>query len=83
MIKNFRGHFVDVSIPASSEPHFDGIDFSTKEKKFHLLFSIKLMIYLLLASFHPFLPRFCMIMLQLIISLILMLNPLIINSYES
>ena len=58
MIKNFRGHFVDVSIPASSEPHFDGIDFSTKEKKFHLLFSIKLMIYLLLASFHPFLPRF-------------------------
>lgn len=33
MIKNFRGHFVDVSIPASSEPHFDGIDFSTKEKE--------------------------------------------------
>lgn len=32
MIKNFRGHFVDVSLPASSEPYFDGSDFSTREK---------------------------------------------------
>lgn len=32
-MKNFRGHFVDVSLPSSVEPHFDGIDFSTKEKE--------------------------------------------------
>lgn len=30
-MKNFRGHFVDVSIPSSVEPHFDGADFSTRE----------------------------------------------------
>lgn len=32
-MKNFRGHFVDVSLPAASEPYFDGVDFSTKEKE--------------------------------------------------
>lgn len=31
-MKNFRGHFVDVSLPSASEPYFDGVDFSTKEK---------------------------------------------------
>lgn len=31
-MKNFRGYFVDVSLPASSEPYFDGSDFSIKEK---------------------------------------------------
>lgn len=31
-MKNFRGQFVDVSLPSPSEPHFDGVDFSTREK---------------------------------------------------
>lgn len=31
MIKNFRGHIVDVSLPSSVEPHFDGAVFSTRE----------------------------------------------------
>lgn len=30
-MKNFRGHIVDISIPSSVEPHFDGADFSTRE----------------------------------------------------
>ena len=33
MMKNFRGHIVDVSLPKSSEPYFDGVDFSTNEKE--------------------------------------------------
>lgn len=33
MMKNFRGHIVDVSRPVASEPYFDGFDFSTKEKE--------------------------------------------------
>lgn len=33
MMKNFRGLFVDVFLPAVSEPYFDGTDFSTKEKE--------------------------------------------------
>lgn len=33
MMKNFRGHFVDVCMPASIEPHFDGVDFSTRERE--------------------------------------------------
>lgn len=33
MMNNFRGHFVDVSIPSSSEPYFDGVDFSSREKE--------------------------------------------------
>lgn len=33
MINNFRGYFVDVSIPASSEPYFNGSEFTTKEKE--------------------------------------------------
>ena len=33
MMKNFRGHFVDVPRPVPSEPYFDGVDFSTKEKE--------------------------------------------------
>ena len=32
-MKNFRGNFVDVSFPKASEPYFDGVDFSTKEKE--------------------------------------------------
>lgn len=32
MIKNFRGHLVDVSLPSSLEPYFDGSHFSTREK---------------------------------------------------
>lgn len=31
MLKNFRGHIVDVMLPSSIEPHFDGSDFSTRE----------------------------------------------------
>lgn len=33
MLKNFRGFFVDFSCPAPSEPYFDGVDFSTREKE--------------------------------------------------
>lgn len=32
-MKNFRGQIIDLSLPASSEPYFDGSDFSTKEKE--------------------------------------------------
>lgn len=32
-MKNFRGHLVDVFLPAFSEPYFDGVDFSIKEKE--------------------------------------------------
>lgn len=32
-MKNFRGYIVDVSRPVSSEPYFDGVDFSTREKE--------------------------------------------------
>ena len=32
-MNNFRGHLVDVFIPAPSEPYFDGTDFSTREKE--------------------------------------------------
>lgn len=32
-MKNFRGHLVDVSLPVASEPYFDGVDFSTREKE--------------------------------------------------
>ena len=30
-MKNFRGHIVDVSLPSSVEPHFNGAEFSTLE----------------------------------------------------
>ena len=30
-MKNFRGHIVDVTLPSSIEPHFDGLDFSTRD----------------------------------------------------
>lgn len=33
MMKNFRGHLVDFTLPAVSEPYFDGVDFSIKEKE--------------------------------------------------
>lgn len=32
-MKNFRGQIIDLSLPAPSEPYFDGTDFSTKEKE--------------------------------------------------
>lgn len=32
-MKNFRGQFVDVSLPAHFEPYFDGSDFSTRKKE--------------------------------------------------
>ena len=30
-MKNFRGHIVDVFLPSSVEPHFDGVEFTTRE----------------------------------------------------
>lgn len=32
-MRNFRGQLVDVSMPASLEPYFDGSDFSTRDKE--------------------------------------------------
>lgn len=32
-MNNFRGFIVSDSRPISSEPYFDGVDFSTKEKE--------------------------------------------------
>ena len=41
-MKNFRGHIVDVSMPSSIEPHFDGSDFSTRECDVPTSFQYKL-----------------------------------------
>lgn len=32
-MKNFRGQLVDAYCPTALEPHFDGMDFSTREKE--------------------------------------------------
>lgn len=42
MLKNFRGHIVDVSIPSSIEPHFDGADFTSRECEVPTSFDYKI-----------------------------------------
>ena len=41
-MKNFRGHIVDVLLPSSIEPHFDGADFTTRECDVPTSFSYKI-----------------------------------------
>lgn len=31
-MKNFRGHILDVLLPSFVEPHFDGAEFTTRER---------------------------------------------------